>query len=182
MTAPAETAAALFDPIPVLAEELKLSAQSVASVVRLIAEGGTVPFIARYRKEATGGLDEVQIREIGERFEYITELEARRGNVIEEIQKQGKMTPELLQKLRAVSTKAELEDLYLPFKPKRRTRATIAIERGLGPLADAMWTPASDTSPQKLAPSFVDPSKEVADIATALAGARDICAERLSED
>ena len=112
MTAPSETAppaAPAFDPIPLLAEELSLPAQAVASVVRLIAEGGTVPFIARYRKEATGGLDEVQIRAIGERFEYVTELEARRGNVIEEIQKQGKLTPELLQRLRAVSTKAELE-------------------------------------------------------------------------
>jgi uncharacterized protein len=184
MTAPAETAAAVapFDPIPVLAEELKLSAQSVASVVRLIAEGGTVPFIARYRKEATGGLDEVQIRAIGERFEYITELEARRGNVIEEIQKQGKMTPELLQKLRTVSTKAELEDLYLPFKPKRRTRAVIAIERGLGPLAELMWAQDAGAAPEAAAAAFVNTEKEVPDARAALAGARDVCAERLSED
>jgi uncharacterized protein len=171
-----------FDPIPLLSEELKLSAASVASVVRLIAEGATVPFIARYRKEATGGLDEVQIRAIGERFEYVTELEARRGSVIEEIQKQGKLTPELLARLRSVATKAELEDLYLPFKPKRRTRAVIAIERGLGPLAEMMWAQDAKLSPEAAAAGFVNAEKEVPDAKAALAGARDVCAERLSED
>ncbi|HWA76879.1 MAG TPA: Tex family protein [Polyangiaceae bacterium] len=185
MTAPSETAppaAPAFDPIPLLAEELSLPAQAVASVVRLIAEGGTVPFIARYRKEATGGLDEVQIRAIGERFEYVTELEARRGNVIEEIQKQGKLTPELLQRLRAVSTKAELEDLYLPYKPKRRTRAVIALERGLGPLAELMWAQDVGAVPEVAAAAFVNAEKEVPDVRAALSGARDVCAERLSED
>ncbi|HEX6764431.1 MAG TPA: Tex family protein, partial [Polyangiaceae bacterium] len=127
-------------------------------------------------------LDEVQIRSIGERFEYVTELEARRASVLAEIEKQGKLTPELLAKLRAASTKTELEDLYLPFKPKRRTRAVIALERGLGPLADAMWAQANGPAPQELAKSFVDPAKEVADAEAALAGARDICAERLADD
>jgi len=159
-----------------------LSAASVAAVVRLMAEGGTVPFIARYRKEATGGLDEVQIRTIGERFEYLTELEGRRGSVLEEIKKQGKLTPELERKLRAAATKAELEDLYLPFKPKRRTRAVIATERGLLPLAEKMWAQAAGEAPDAAARAFVNAEKEVPDVKAALQGARDICAERLSED
>ncbi|HEX6275046.1 MAG TPA: Tex family protein [Polyangiaceae bacterium] len=171
-----------FDPLPVLVQELGLPPSGIAAVVKLMAEGATVPFIARYRKEATGNLDEVQIRSIGERFEYLTELEARRASVIQEIEKQGKLTPGLLANLRAASTKAALEDLYLPFKPKRRTRAVIALERGLGPLAEAMWAQASGPSPRELAASFVDPAKEVADADAALAGARDICAERLAED
>jgi uncharacterized protein len=123
----------------------------------------------------------VQIRTIEERFTYLTELEARRESVIQEIQSQGKMTPELLGKLRSVPTKAELEDLYLPYKPKRRTKATIAVERGLAPLAEMMWTGAAG-SPDQLAAPFVNAQKEVPDIAGALAGARDICAERLAED
>ncbi|MGC4091701.1 MAG: Tex family protein [Polyangiaceae bacterium] len=175
-------AAAPFDPVPLLRDELKLNESSIAAVIRLIAEGGTVPFIARYRKEATGGLDEVQIRAIGERFEYLTELEARRSAVIEEIHKQGKLTPELLARVRAVGTKAELEDLYLPYKPKRRTRGTIAIERGLGPLAEKMWSQEAGAVPSVLAQTFVNAEKEVPDVAAALAGARDVCSERLSED
>src|SRR5688572_184844 len=171
-----------FDPLPVLVAELGLPSAGIAAVVKLMAEGATVPFIARYRKEATGNLNEVQIRSIGERFEYLTELEARRSSVIHEIEKQGKLTPELRALLHAASTKAELEDLYLPFRPKRRTRAVIALERGLGPLAEAMWAQANDTTPRELAPSFVDPSKGVADALAALSGARDICAERLAED
>jgi uncharacterized protein len=182
-TASGESAAKTsgFDPLPVLVTELGLPPQSIAAVMKLMAEGATVPFIARYRKEATGGLDEVQIRTIGERFEYLTELEARRESVLGEIEKQGKLTPELKAKLLAVSTKAELEDLYLPYKPKRRTRAVIAIERGLGPLADLLWSQGPG-APNAAAQSFVDPEKEVPDVASALAGARDICAERLSED
>src|SRR6185436_4748239 len=136
----AQAAASSYDAVPVLASELALPAASIRAVVRLLAEGATVPFIARYRKEQTNGLDEVQIRTIEERFTYLTELEARRESVIAEIQSQGKMTPELLQKLLTVTTKAEVEDLYLPYKPKRRTKATIAVERGLAPLAELMWT------------------------------------------
>src|SRR6186713_3124305 len=133
-TATAPIPSTPFDPVPLLRDELKLNEGSIAAVIRLIAEGGTVPFIARYRKEATGGLDEVQIRAVGERFEYLTELEARRSSVIAEIQSQGKLSPELLAKLSQAPTKAELEDLYLPFKPKRRTKGSIAAERGLSPL------------------------------------------------
>ncbi|HEY3496709.1 MAG TPA: Tex family protein [Polyangiaceae bacterium] len=175
-------APAPFDPLPVLVAELGLPPAGIAAVMRLMAEGATVPFIARYRKEATGNLDEVQIRTIGERFEYVTELEARRSSVLAEIEKQGKLVPELAAKIRAATTKAELEDLYLPFKPKRRTRAIIALERGLGPLAEALWAQAPGASAEALAASFVDAQKEVPDVAAALAGARDICAERLAED
>jgi uncharacterized protein len=171
-----------FDAIPVLVAELGLPAEGIRAVVRLMAEGATVPFIARYRKEQTGGLDEVQIRNIGERFEYLTELTSRRQSVIAEIQAQGKLTPELRQSLEKATTKAELEDLYLPYKPKRRTRATIAIDRGLLPLAELLWAQSAAEGPERAALRFVSAEKEVPDAAAALAGARDICAERLSED
>ena len=105
-----------------VASELSLPLPGVSAVMRLLAEGATVPFIARYRKEATGGLDEVAIRKIEERAAYVTSMEERRASVLEEIAKQGKLTAELEKRLRAATTKAEVEDLYLPFKPKRRTR------------------------------------------------------------
>jgi protein Tex len=174
-------AASAFDPVASIAAELGLPASGIATVVRLIGEGATVPFIARYRKEATGGLDEVQIRTVGERHEYLVELESRRASVIAEIEKQGKLTQDLLARLQRARIKAEVEDLYLPYKPKRRTRGVIAVERGLGPLAESMWTQAAET-PSSLAQRFVDPAKQVPDTAAALAGARDICAERLSDD
>jgi len=179
MSEPVETP---FDPIPVLAAELNLPRASVSAVVKLLAESATVPFIARYRKEATGGLDEVQIRNIEERRTYLVELEARRASITNEIRSQGKLSPELAKKLAAAPTKAELEDLYLPFKPKRRTRATIAKERGLEPLADLIWAQGRDGAPKTSAESFVNAEREVPDVAAALAGARDICAERIAED
>src|SRR5690348_11909107 len=120
-----------FDPCQLIATELKLSLASVTAALALFAEKATVPFVARYRKEATGGLDEVQLRAIEERHSYLVELEGRRASIRAEIESQGKLTPELERRLAACSTKAELEDLYLPFKPKRRTRAAIARERGL---------------------------------------------------
>ncbi|MCC6646591.1 MAG: RNA-binding transcriptional accessory protein [Polyangiaceae bacterium] len=177
MTQPKPT----FDPVPLLAKELSLPRAGVAAVVALLAEGSTVPFIARYRKEATGELDEVQIRAIEERRAYLIELEDRRATVLAEIEKQGKLTDALAAKLRAATTKAELEDLYLPFKPKRRTRAMVARERGLEPLAELMWAQA-DGAPDADAARFVDAAKEVPDVKAAIAGARDICAERLAED
>src|SRR6478736_3586619 len=171
-----------FDPVPVLAAELNLPRASVSAVVQLLAESATVPFIARYRKEATGGLDEVQIRNIEERRTYLVEMEARRKSILGEIRSKGKLTPELEKKLVNAATKAELEDLYLPFKPKRRTRATIAKERGLEPLANLIWAQGREGTPSASAQGFVNPEKEVADVAAALAGARDICAERIAED
>ncbi len=121
-----------FDPVPTLSAELSLPYASVGAVVKLLAEGSTVPFIARYRKEATGGLDEVQIRTIEERRIYVLEMEERRSAITAEIDKQGKLDESLAKKIAGCKTKAELEDLYLPFKPKRRTRAIIARERGYG--------------------------------------------------
>jgi protein Tex len=139
-----------YDPVPALAAELGLPRSSVAAVVALLLEGATVPFIARYRKEATGGLDEVQIRAIEERRTYLVELEERRASVLAEIDKQGKLTPSSKRSSAAATTKAELEDLYLPYKPKRRTRAMIAKERGLEPLADRMWAqPPRATRPPR---------------------------------
>ncbi|WP_044245607.1 Tex family protein [Chondromyces apiculatus] len=178
---PATVPTSTYDPVPALAEELSLPRSGVAAVVRMLAEGATVPFISRYRKEATGGLDEVQIRAIEERRAYLIELEERRGAVLAEIQKQGKLTPELEKKIRACMAKAELEDLYLPYKPKRRTRAIIAKERGLEPLADRIWSQALEGSPEAEAQAFVSTEKEVPDTIAALLGARDICAERIAE-
>ncbi len=171
-----------FDPTPWLARELGLPERSVRAVVALLAENATVPFIARYRKEVTGGLDEVQIRDIQEKRTYVLELEERRAAILEEVGKQGKLTPELEKKLRAASTKAELEDLYLPYKPKRRTRAMIAKERGLEPLALRILGQSSDGDPSGEAQAFVDLAKEVSSIADALKGARDIVAEVLAEN
>jgi protein Tex len=171
-----------FDPTPLLAQELGLSALSVARVSELLASGATVPFIARYRKEATGGLDEVQIRTIEERRTYLRELHERRQAIHSEIQKQGKLTPELSKKIESCQTKAELEDLYLPYKPKRRTRAIIAQEKGLGPLADRIGLQPLEGNPRCEAERFVDAANGVLDVDAALSGARDICAERVSEN
>jgi len=170
-----------FDPVPALAEALRLPPEKVSAVVHLLAEGNTVPFIARYRKEATGGLDEVQIRSIEERREYLVALDARRHTILASIGEQGKLTDELRARLLACRTKAELEDLYLPFKPKRRTRATVARERGLEPLAGRILEQPLEGDPASEAAAFVDPAKEIPDADAALAGARDIVAEAASE-
>ena len=171
-----------FDPVPQVSADLKLDPQSVGAVVRLLAEGATVPFIARYRKEATGGLEDVAIVAIQERATYVKEIEERRQAILKEIDKQGKLTDELRKTIEACAEKARLEDLYLPFKPKRRTRATIAKEKGLEPLADRIWAQADDGKPAEAATAFVSDEKGVADVEAALAGARDICAERISDD
>jgi protein Tex len=170
-----------FDPVPHVARELKLPVQAVSATVALLAEGATIPFIARYRKEATGGLDEVAIRSIDERRGYLAELEDRRTAVIAEIERQGKLTAALTAQITGCLTKTELEDLYLPYKPKRRTRASIAREKGLEPLADLMWEGPAQGDPVATAQRFVDGSKGVADAEAALSGARDICAERAAE-
>jgi uncharacterized protein len=136
----------------------------VAAVVKLLAEGATVPFIARYRKERTGGLDEVQIRQIQEENQRLQELEARRATVLTTIEGQGKLTPALKAQIEACTTLADLEDLYLPYKPKRRTRATMARERGLEPLADRICGRSPEGGkPEAEAQAFVDLAKEVPD-------------------
>ncbi|NMO23456.1 RNA-binding transcriptional accessory protein [Pyxidicoccus fallax] len=167
-----------------LSQELGLKPEQVDRTLALNAEGATVPFIARYRKEATGGLDEVQIQTILDRAEERAELDSRRDTILRSIEEQGKLTPALEKALKAAKTRTELEDLYLPYKPKRRTRAAIARERGLEPLADLLWKQEGkrgEDANGKVKP-FVNPEKEVPDLAAALAGARDICAERVAED
>src|SRR5215469_859688 len=122
-----------------IAQKLNLPMRGVVAVIELLDDGGTVPFIARYRKEATGNLDEVQIRSIEEELAYYRELEDRRATILASIQEQGKLTDELKARIEAALDKNELEDLYLPYKPKRRTKATIAREKGLEPLAQYLW-------------------------------------------
>ncbi len=173
--------ASAFDPCPRVAAELNLPLSGVRAVVKLLAEGGSVPFIARYRKEQTDGLDEVQIRAIEEKCGYYTELHDRRVVVLGEIEKQGKLTAELRKRIEACWVKAELEDLYLPYKPKRRTRAMIARERGLEPLALRILEQPLFGDVLSEASAFVDIGKEVADTKVALAGARDIVAEMMAE-
>ena len=123
--------------------ELALSPRQVAGALALFDEGNTLPFVARYRKEATGGLDEVQLRDVRDRAEYLRELEERRAAVLKSVEEQGKLTDELRARFEGAATKQALEDLYLPFKPKRRTRAMIARERGLAPLAELVWAGAA---------------------------------------
>ncbi|HLO24812.1 MAG TPA: Tex-like N-terminal domain-containing protein, partial [Geobacteraceae bacterium] len=155
----------------------------VAQTVTLLQEGATVPFIARYRKEQTGELDEVAIRTIEERLGYFRELEERKVTILATIAEQGKLTTELAQRIEASRLKTEVEDLYLPYKPKRRTKATIARERGLEPLADLMAAQdQTEGTPEDAARTFVDPAKEVPDAAAALEGAGHILAERLADD
>ncbi|MGL4094105.1 Tex family protein [Agrobacterium cavarae] len=162
-----------------IASEINARAEQVKAAIQLLDEGATVPFIARYRKEVTGGLDDTQLRTLAERLSYLRELNARRTSIVESINGQGKMTEELMLKIMQAVTKAELEDLYLPYKPKRRTRAEIARERGLGPLAEAIWdTRAAD--PAKLAEAYV--KGEIPDVKAALEGARDIVAETMTEN
>jgi uncharacterized protein len=163
----------------VIAAEINARPDQAIAAIGLLDEGATVPFIARYRKEVTGGLDDTQLRNLAERLIYLRELEARRSSIVDSIKGQGKLTDELAAKIGKAVTKAELEDLYLPFKPKRRTRAEIARERGLGPLADAIWADRT-LDPAKLAETFV--KGEVTDVKVALDGARDIVAEAISED
>ena len=164
-------------------KETGLKSFQVENTATLLREGATVPFIARYRKERTGELDEVEIRSIEERFTYFTELEERKITVLKSIEEQGKLTPELTARIETTRQKTELEDLYLPYKPKRRTKATIARERGLEPLADLIAAQElMQGTPDEIALPFVDPEREVPDTAAALAGAGHILAERFAED
>lgn len=162
-----------------IATEISARPEQVTAAVGLLDEGATVPFIARYRKEVTGGLDDTQLRNLAERLIYLRELAARRKSIFESIDGQGKMTDDLARKIASVTTKAELEDLYLPYKPKRRTRAEIAREKGLQPLADAILADRT-SDPQQLAAGYI--TEDVPDVKAALEGARDIIAEQISEN
>ncbi|MEU2892540.1 Tex family protein [Streptomyces albidoflavus] len=164
-----------------IAEQLGVRERQVRAAVELLDGGATVPFIARYRKEATEMLDDAQLRTLEERLRYLRELEERRTAVLESVAEQGKLTDELRAAIEAAETKARLEDIYLPFKPKRRTKAQIAREAGLEPLADGLLGDPS-AEPLSAAAAFADPEKGVADAQAALDGARAILAERFSED
>ncbi|NEP62501.1 MAG: RNA-binding transcriptional accessory protein [Symploca sp. SIO2G7] len=168
-----------------LAQELSLNPSQVENALSLLAEGATIPFIARYRKERTGSLDEVQLRSLSERFTYLTELEERKGVILEAIASQDKLTDELAAKIQACLQKTELEDLYLPYKPKRRTRATIAREKGLEPLAELINSlndpTATPASLEQAAAKYLSEEKGVKTIEEALKGAADILAEAVSE-
>ena len=163
----------------IIAAEINARPEQAIAAIGLLDEGSTVPFVARYRKEVTGGLDDTQLRDLSERLAYLRELEARRAAIVESITGQGKMTDDLAVRIATVTTKAELEDIYLPYKPKRRTKAEIARERGLGPLAEAILADRSKV-PAELAVAYV--AGEVADVKAALEGARDIVAEGISEN
>lgn len=165
-----------------IATEMGLTTSQTAAVLELLAGGATTPFIARYRKERTGGLDEVQIRDIDERNTYLCELAERKTTILTEIESQGKLTPELKKQIDHAVTKAALEDLYLPYKPKRRTRATIAREKGLEPLAMLILAQPESGSPREEAKRFIDADKGVADADDALEGACDIVAEIVAEN
>lgn len=162
-----------------IAVEIKATKEQVAAAVSLIDEGATIPFIARYRKEVTGGLDDGQLRLLSERLVYLREMESRRETIIQSIREQGKLTPELEKSLIDASSKSELEDLYLPYKPKRRTRAQIARENGLTTLAETILSDRSIV-PQEFATGFIN--DKVPDVKAALDGARDIIAEEMAEN
>ena len=164
-----------------IARETGISLSSVTATSKLIAEGGTVPFISRYRKEQTGSLDEVQITTIRDRMLQLAELDSRRTAVLKSLEERSLLTPELKKKLEAATTLTSVEDIFAPFRPKRQTRATKAIERGLTPLADWLMENQS-ADPADEAAKFVDAEKEVPTAADALAGARDIIAERVADD
>jgi uncharacterized protein len=164
-----------------IVQELSLQPRQVAATAVLLEEGATVPFIARYRKERTGELDEVQITNIRDRMQELEELDKRRESILSSLEERKLLTEELKVKIDAAKSLSTLEDLYLPFRPKKRTRATMAKEKGLEPLAEILWEQNANTDPEAEAIPFVSAEKEVPDTAAALAGARDILAERMND-
>ena len=170
-----------MDFAPQIAQELGLAAHHVGNVIRLLDEGATIPFIARYRKEMTGTMNEENVAAGQKRLEQLTELQKRKESVIASIREQEKLTPELEQKILNAKTLQEVEDLYLPYKPKRRTRAAIAREKGLEPLAAQIMAQNVDFV-DRLAARYVNASKGVNDVEEALQGAKDIMAEWVSEN
>ncbi len=171
-----------MDFISILSEEFHIRPQQVEAVIELLDGGNTIPFIARYRKEATGGLDDQLLRELSDRLEYLRSLDKRRQEIEKALTDQSVLTDDLTQRLNAAVTLAELEDIYRPFRPKRRTRATIAKERGLEPLANWLMAQYPRGDVMNEASRYVSPEKEVSDEEAALAGARDIIAEIISDD
>lgn len=171
------------DIINKLAKELNMRVDHVANVVNLIDEGATIPFIARYRKELHGSTDDTTLRQLEERLKYMRKFDERKEEITKSIEEQGKLNDEIIADLNEAQTLTELEDIYLPFRPKRRTRATIAKEKGLEPLADIIFAQeATDKSLESLASEYINEEKSVSSVEEALAGASDIIAERISED
>ena len=164
-----------------IAQELCVRPAQVAATIEMIEEGATIPFIARYRKERTGGLDDTQLRNLDDRLRYLRDLEERKQAVIKTIEAQGKLTAALKQQIVTADTKTRLEDLYLPYRKKRRTKAQIAREAGLEPLADLLFNDPSKT-PETEAQAFLNPDAGVNDPKTALDGARRILTERFAEE
>ena len=171
-----------MDIIKTLAEELEIGRGQVEATVKLIDEGNTIPFIARYRKEMTGSLNDEVLRALDERLRYLRNLEERKEQVIASIRDQEKLTPELEKQIRAAATLVAVEDLYRPYKPKRRTRATIAKEKGLEPLADLILMQMTRESLEKSAAAFLSEEKGVSTVQEAIDGAKDILAERVSDN
>ena len=164
-----------------LSKELNIRQEQAQAAVRLIDEGNTIPFISRYRKDVTGGLNDEVLRNLHERLEYIRNLEDKKQQVIRAITQQDKMTPELMKQITAADTMVAVEDLYLPYRPKRRTRASVAREKGLEPLAEDILAQEPATAPMEAAAAYVDEEKGVADVSQAIDGARDIIAEQIAD-
>ena len=171
-----------MDMIQTIAQELQVKSQQVEAAVQLIDEGNTIPFIARYRKEATGSLNDEQLRQLHERLLYLRNLEEKKAQALGSIEEQGKLTPELKKQILAAQTLVMVEDLYRPYRPKRRTRATIAKEKGLEPLAVLIWRQALTCPVEEEAKAFLSEEKEVRTVEEAVAGASDILAEQISEE
>ncbi|MCG3176591.1 MAG: Protein YhgF [Candidatus Omnitrophica bacterium] len=165
----------------ILSKEIQVKPHQVWAAIKLLDGGATVPFIARYRKEATGGMSDTHLRLLADRLEYLRELESRRIAILQSIEEQGKLVPELKDKILAVTSKSELEDLYLPFRPRKRTKAQAAREMGLEPLADLLLS-GQEPSPETITETYVRPEKGVSSVAEALGGAREILIERFAED
>ena len=171
-----------MDIIRILARELEIKPAQAEAAVKLIDEGNTIPFIARYRKEVTGSLNDEVLRRLYERLNYLRNLEERKAQVLSGIEEQGKLTEELRQAIEQAQTLVTLEDIYRPYRPKRRTRATVAKEKGLEPLADLIWLQRTDRPLEEEAQPYLSEEKGVATPEEAVAGACDILAERISDE
>ncbi|MBQ5869901.1 MAG: RNA-binding transcriptional accessory protein, partial [Lachnospiraceae bacterium] len=171
-----------MDILALLTSELGVGRGQVEAAVKLIDEGNTIPFIARYRKEATGSLNDEVLRNLDERLKYLRGLEERKAQVLSSIEEQGKLTEDLKKKIEAALTMVAVEDLYLPYRPKRKTRASVAKEKGLEPLADLILLQMTKKPLEKEAEAYVSEEKGVKTVKEAIDGAKDILAERISED
>lgn len=171
-----------MDILQIIADELNVKYKQVENAVNLIDEGNTIPFIARYRKEVTGGLSDEDLRILYERLNYLRNLENRKEEVKNSIEEQGKLTDEIVNALQNAKILAEVEDIYRPYKQKKRTRATVAKEKGLEPLSEALINQDNKVSIEEIAKKFIDPEKGVETVEDAIAGAKDIIAENISDN